>query len=270
MAIITISRGSYSKGKEVAEEVASALGYECVSREVLLDASDRFNIPEMRLVRAIHDAPSILERLGREKQAYIAYIRCALARRARKDNVVYHGLAGHLLLKGIPHVLKVRIISDLEDRVKSEMERERMNEQEARSLILRDDEERRRWTRTLFGLDPWDSALYDLVLHIRKLTVADAAALICKAAKLKQFETTREARQKMDDLVVACEVKAAFVEEYTDVGVVCEFGNVLIYCKSGERIEHKLQEKAKKLTREISGVHHMEVHCGIPAPARAV
>lgn len=35
MAIITISRGSYSKGKEVAEKVAEKLGYECISRDVL-------------------------------------------------------------------------------------------------------------------------------------------------------------------------------------------------------------------------------------------
>ena len=62
MSIITISRGSYSRGKEVAEKVAAALGYECISRDILLEASDQFNIPEIKLVRAIHDAPSILER----------------------------------------------------------------------------------------------------------------------------------------------------------------------------------------------------------------
>jgi hypothetical protein len=38
MSIITISRGSYSRGKEVAEKVAAALGYECISREILLAA----------------------------------------------------------------------------------------------------------------------------------------------------------------------------------------------------------------------------------------
>jgi len=270
MAIITLSRGSYSKGKEVAETAAQVLGYECISREVLLDASDRFNIPEVRLVRAIHDAPSILERLGREKQAYIAYIRCALARRAQKDDVVYHGLAGHLLLPGIPHLLKVRIIADLEDRVRTEMLRERTSEQEARSLIVRDDQERRKWSRDLFGLDPWDSHLYDLIVHIQRLTVDDAVDFICEAARQKAFETTPEAQRKMDDRVIACEVKAALVEEFADVGVVCEFGNVLIYCRSGERTEHKLKQKVKKLVREIPGIHHMEVHSGASAPAHAV
>ncbi len=270
MAIITISRGSYSKGKEVAEKAAASLGYECISREVLLDASDRFNVPEMRLARAIHDAPSILARLGGEKQAYIAYIRCALVRRVRKDNVVYHGLAGHLLLKGIPHVVKVRIIADLEDRVRTEMIREGISEHEARTLILRDDQERRKWTRDLFGVDPWDSALYDLVLHIHKLTADDAAAFIRDAAGRKPFATTRDAQQKMDDLVVACEVKASLVEEYPDVGVICEFGNVLIYSKSEKINQYRLHEKTNKIISDIDGIHHIEVHSGIPVPSGAV
>lgn len=270
MAIITISRGSYSKGKEVAEKVAARLGYACISREALLDAGDRFDIPEVRLVRAIHDAPSILDRFSHGKQAFMAYIRYALARRAQKDNLVYHGLAGHLLLKGIPHVLKVRIIANLEDRVKSEMSREKISEEEARSLILRDDQERRKWTRSLYGLDPWDSALYDLVLHIHKLTVDDAVAFICEAAGLKQFEATPETRRKMDDLVTACEVKALLADETVDVSVICEFGNVLIYTQSGERMQHKLQERARKMVRELKGVHHVEVHSGVPAPAQAV
>jgi hypothetical protein len=39
MAIITISRGSYYRGREVAEKLAAKLGYECISREILLEAS---------------------------------------------------------------------------------------------------------------------------------------------------------------------------------------------------------------------------------------
>ncbi len=59
MGVITISRGSYSKGKEIAEKLAQHLGYECISREILLETSDHFNIHELKLTRAIHDAPSI-------------------------------------------------------------------------------------------------------------------------------------------------------------------------------------------------------------------
>jgi hypothetical protein len=41
--------------------------------------------------------------------------------------VVYHGLAGHYLLQEIPHVLKVRIIAEMGDRIKEEMKRENIS-----------------------------------------------------------------------------------------------------------------------------------------------
>ena len=154
MAIITISRGSYSRGKEVAEKLAQDLGYQCLSRDILLEASERFNIPEIKLVRAIHDAPSIFERFTYGKEPYVASIRAALLRQVQKDNVVYHGLAGHFLLKGIPHILKVRIIASMEDRVKEEMKREKISAEEARRILQKDDEERRKWSKHLTGSTP--------------------------------------------------------------------------------------------------------------------
>ncbi|MFH1123121.1 MAG: cytidylate kinase-like family protein [Pseudomonadota bacterium] len=270
MAIITISRGSYSKGKEVAEKVAERLGYGCISREVLLDASDRFHIPEIRLRRAIHDSPSILNRFSHGKQTYIAYVQSALAQRVRKDNIVYHGLAGHILLKGVPHVLKVRIIREFAERVASEVAREGVSEEEARSLINKDDVERRKWTKSLYGVDPWDSNLYDLVVHIHRLTVDDAADFVCEAASRDAFRTTPASQQRMDDLALAYQVKAALVDQYPDVAVASEYGNVLVYTKGGDRLIQKLQKRVGNLPREIEGINNLEVHGGAPFPSDAV
>ena len=61
--------------KEIAEKVAQELGYECIARKVLLEASDEFNISELKLIRAIHDAPSLLGRLSVERKKYIAFVR---------------------------------------------------------------------------------------------------------------------------------------------------------------------------------------------------
>jgi cytidylate kinase len=270
MAIITVSRGSYSKGKEVAEGVAERLGYECLSREVILEASDLYHIPEIKLIKAIHDSPTILERLGRGKLSFVAYYQSALTRHVQKDNVVYHGLAGHLLLKGVPHVLKVRIIADLADRVRIEMNREGISEQEARSMILKDDQERRSWTQSLYGADPWDSSLYDLVIHIHKFTVSNAVDFICETAGLAQFKATRESQQKMDDLALASQVKAHLVDLHADVRVACEYGNCLIYAKKDDRLARKLLDKVKILARELKMINNVEVHPGVPIPPNAV
>ena len=187
MAIITISRGSYHRGKEVAEKLAQKLGYECLSRDILLEASEEFNIPEIKLIRAIQDAPSILDRLTRQKEKYVAYIRAALLKHVQKDNVVYHGLFGHFFLQDIPHVLKVRIVADLEARVADEVKREGISESKAREVLMKDDEERRKWALQLYGADWWDATLYDLVIHLKTITVDDAVDLLYQIGATARF-----------------------------------------------------------------------------------
>ena len=184
MGIITISRGSFSKGREVAEAVARQLNYTCVSREILIQASREFNIPEIKLAQAIHDAPSIFERFTHTKERYIAHIRSTLLQRFAGDNVVYHGLAGQFFVTHISHVLKVRIVAKPEDRIRTMMTAEKITRHEALERLEKDDYERRRWSLKLHGVDTANPKLYDLVIHIHKFTVGDAADVICHAARL--------------------------------------------------------------------------------------
>lgn len=192
MAIITISRGSYSRGKEVAEALARKLGYECVSRDILLEASEEFHIPEIRLVKALHDAPSILERFNHGKERYVSCFRSAFLNHVIRDNVVYHGLNGHFFLQDISHALKVRIIANLDDRIKEEMKRENCSAEEARYQLKKDDDERRKWSRHLYGKDTLNCSLYDLVLHIDTLTIEDVVDILQDVVSKGRFDATTE------------------------------------------------------------------------------
>ena len=145
MSIITISRGSYSRGVEIAEMVAEKLNYQCLARDVLIEASKEFNIPEVKLNQALEDPPSFFERFTNVKKKYIAYIQAALINSFRADNIVYHGLAGHFFVKEIPHVLKVRIIADLEYRIKFVMERDEISRDKAIDFLKKIDSSRREW-----------------------------------------------------------------------------------------------------------------------------
>jgi cytidylate kinase len=262
MPIITISRGSYSKGKEVAEKVAQRLGYECIAREVIIEVSKEFNIPEIKLVRAIHNAPSILERLGgySTKERYLAYLQVALLEHFQKDNVVYHGLAGHFFIKGISHVLKVRIIAAIEERVKLEMEREGISRREALRILKNDDRERREWSKYLYEIDTWDPSLYDLVIHIKKITVGDAVDIICRAVGLERFKTTPESQETLNQLLTAARVKAALIDLKPDVEVFAKDGTVSIKAKATEFEEGKLVHKMEGIAKSIPGVKNVEVH----------
>jgi cytidylate kinase len=259
MAIITISRGSHSRGSEVAQEVASRLGYSCISREVLLETSEQFNIPEARLVRAIHDSPSILERFTNGKQRYVAFIRTALLRHFKEDNVVYHGLAGHFFVANVRHGLKARIVADPEERIQVVMRRDQVPEEQALAVLRKDDEERRKWSRHLYGIDTFDASLYDMVLHIGKLSVDDASEIICGAALLPQFSATPASRQEVCDLALAAEVHSALLELTPDIWVTAEKGDVkLTTVQSLSRMRGSIQHIEQR-ARTVPGVQQVTV-----------
>ncbi len=261
MAIITISRGSYSHGKKIAEKVAQKLGYECVARDILLEASKDFNIPEFKLIQALKDAPSTIDRIMSRKEKYIAFIKAAVLKHCKNDNVVYHGFAGHFFVKEIPHVLKVRIIADLEDRVKLVMERDGISKNEALRFIRKLDEERTKWSQHLYGINTWDPALYDLVIHIKRITIDNAVEIICNNVGLKQFQTTPESQQEMDDLRIASEVKASLIDLKTDIEVSAQKGVIYIKTRAPQfKNIDLLVHKMRRGVERIPGVKDMKIN----------
>jgi cytidylate kinase len=267
MSIITISRGSYSHGKEIAEQVAAKLNYSCIGREALLDASEKFNISEIKLFKAIHDAPSILERFTYGKEKFVSYIQAAFLEKAQKDNIVYHGMAGHFFLQGISHVLKVRIISDFEDRVAHEAEKENISREEAYRLLKKEDDARVKWSYSLYGIDTRDSSLYDLVIHIKTITIEDAVDIICDTVSRKQFHTTPESQKTLNDLALAASVKAALVNLAPDAKVVCQAGKVEVSLKSHQGGEDHLTLEIEKITKSIQGVKEITLEV---LPAKSI
>ena len=255
MSIITISRGSYSRGKEVAEKLARKLGYDCVSRDILLEASDEFNIPEIKLVRALHDAPTVLERFTHGKERYVSYLRSALLQRVLKDNVVYHGLAGQYFLRDIPHVLKVRITADMEDRVKEEMKRENIPAEEALYILKKDDEERRGWGLKVYGTDTWDDRLYDMVLHIKKLTVEDAVEILFETVQKPIFQTTPESHKIISNLALSAKVQTSLMKIAPMVKVTADDGVVIIGNIDGSlTVKKEVLAEIKKRAGNVEGV----------------
>jgi cytidylate kinase len=257
-------------GKVVAERLAARLDYECISRDVLLEASDKFNIPEISLVNAIIDVPSFLHRFTKSQHSYIAYIQSALTRHLCKDNIVYHGLGGHVFLKNVSHVLKVCIIATLERRVATLMESENMSEKEAEAWIQKVDKQRKKWTQQLYGVDPWDPSLYDIILKIDKFDIDDAVETIFQSVRLAQFQTTKKSQSEMEDLALACEVKAELVGKYPGIMVACTNGNVILYKDSGDIDTHKAHASAEVLRSKIRGINNIEIHPGVSPPATAV
>jgi cytidylate kinase/translation elongation factor EF-1beta len=259
MSIITISRSCYSSGKEIAEKVAVNLGYECIDRNALLDASRQFGISEIKLMKAIHDAPSILDRFTHGKEKYVSYIQAALLKNVQRDNIVYHGLAGHFFLNDISHVLKIRIIADFENRVFNEIQRERVSMEEAHRLLKKDDHERVKWSQYLYGIDTRDSSLYDLVIHLKTISINDAVNIICNTIQMGRFKKTSESQRKLDDLVIASSVKAELVQMIPYSTVTCLNGHVNLHFRVHEDWDENMIDEIEKMMKAVKGVKTINI-----------
>ncbi len=208
MAIITISRGTFSGGQSLAECIAGQLGYRCVSRELLVETAKQYGISETKLSATISEAPGVIERLYSERKQYLACLRATLIREVKDENVVYHGHAGHLLLRGIPHIIRVRVIASLERRIKVLTEHNNLSREEAIQFIKRVDEERIRWTRFLYHVDWRDPSLYDITINIDQMTIPGACNIICQIASMSQYQATPGSQKLLSDLVLSSHLKA--------------------------------------------------------------
>lgn len=208
MCVITISRGSFSGGKLLAEHLARQLGYRCVDRDVVVDRAAMCGISHDVLRDALDKAPTFLERFRHTRYVYLTLIRAALAEELREGGVVYHGNAGHLLLRGVDQVLRVRIIAPMEFRLGMAETRLGLGRGDALAYIRKVDDERRRWTRCLYGVDWTDASLYDVVLNLEQMSIAEASTSIATLLTRNCFRFTAGCEAGMRDLVLSSRVQA--------------------------------------------------------------
>ena len=256
MSIIAISRGTFSGGEALAKRVAERLGYQCLSRETNLEAAAKeYGVPAADLVVAMERRPSFWHRVAGARTAYLTFVRAALCEQASADNLVYHGLAGHLLLPGISHVVRVRVIADLDYRIKAAREQQELGPAEALAYIEKVDKERRQWVRFLFGAEWDDPQLYDLVLNLSRMSLGTASETVARLAEQADFRATPESRRAMEDLTLASRVSAALAMDSrtrdVQLEVVAVGGIVTI---AGQTHAPAADEAIEAVVRKVDGV----------------
>ncbi|MBI5385172.1 MAG: cytidylate kinase family protein [Verrucomicrobia bacterium] len=214
MSVITISRGSFSGGKQLAECLARKLNYRCIDRDVVTQRTSIRTISPNELFAALETPPAnTLSTLNHRKYLYLALIQAAILEEISKGDAVYHGLAGHLLLQGGLAVFRLRVIAPLEFRLNVAQQRMKLSREEALAQIEKIDEQRSKWTRYLYGVDWEDPSLYDLVINLQHITVEQACRLVVGMVKEGGFEFPAKKLASMNDFVLASRVRAALAKD---------------------------------------------------------
>ncbi len=197
MAIITVSRGTFSGGKALAERLSKRLGYRCINRDMLVRKAATSRVSEHDLRAALELPPAFPGRFNHTRYVYLALIQAALTEEVRSGCAVYHGLAGHLLLKGAPGLLRLRIIAPMEYRIRMAQERLNLIRSEAITHIKAVDRDRRRWTQFLYGLNWGEPSLYDFLIGPSlRMTNSQAARRISTLGGVSAGESSLASEQQ--------------------------------------------------------------------------
>jgi cytidylate kinase len=222
MSVIAISRGSLRAATQLAQGLGERLGSRVANREEILVAAERYGIGEtgleMRHILSKHP-PGFWERYADARRHYLACFKAALLDAVLAGPLVYHGHLAHLLLQEVPFVLRVRVNSPLENRVEAMMAELGVTRYDAIRRIEAIDDERKRWTEFLYGVDLMSPAHFDLVLNLGRMTISDGVEMVANEVQKKPFARAEDALRAVRNLRLATVAEVALMHNPDTYGL---------------------------------------------------
>ena len=166
MAILTISRQFGGGAKALALRVSQDLGYEYLDRATMFkDISARGPRWETYAKSFDEQYPNVWERNDWSFKAFVAVIQNLIYEYAQRDKVIIAGTGGTFLLRGVPHVLRIRIESSMEDRINRVQGEQVINENTAKWIIEKIDADMSKSMYILYGKHWDDPKEFDRVFN---------------------------------------------------------------------------------------------------------
>jgi len=186
MGVITISREPCSGGSQIAESVASELGYKLVGKKTIEDVLVQYGF--VGLKDAYDSMPNFWTRFDDETKRIVEMFDRVVLAMAKLGNVVIVGRGAFKILSPYQDVLHVRIKGPFAARVSTFMKRYcTYDRSRAETSIAEADKLRAAYLEIHYG-EKMDSASgFDLVIDTGKISVGSAIPLIVSAARAITF-----------------------------------------------------------------------------------
>jgi cytidylate kinase len=260
MSIIIVSSDSGRVAQETAQSVAETLNYNIVNRGILGDVANKYQITEERVIQALDERPSLFRMPSKLWCRYLAYIQEGTLARLLKDNIVCQGLAAHLYVLGVSHILRVRILSDPEKRIQQMASDGGVSTGKARKFVDQEKKSRQRWSMDAFNIDETDPSHYDLVISMSNIDPGEAVKIMRETISYRRFRPMTYSIKCINDIELASRVRAALIVRFSDVMVRADSGTLVVEITALSREKQKKARLIKEIAGKIPGVEYIEVH----------
>lgn len=226
-----------------------------MNREELSEQAIKLGVPAGKLQTAMVKPPRVYQRLGRERDQYLSCITMILCERILEGDLVYLGHTGHMLLAGIPNILRIRVLADSEYRTRSVMQRLNLSREKAKDYIENVDSDRDKWVRFLYGIDWHDPFNYDLVINLDQAGIENAATALCAMAALPDFKLSPASIKAINNLYLGSKAHFALTTDDRT-----NFANVKVTANDGVVQVTYLPQQAevapyvKEVLSRVSGI----------------
>lgn len=210
--VITVARQVWSRGDDVAAELARVLGVQLLDRQIIEAAAMAVGVSPDTILEA-ERVPSFLERmleyLGQRPSGldplndftieqpasltmgtenYRNLIEDVLRKTAQESDAVIVGHGGAVVLRDVPYVFKVMVCAPLRTRVQRLQEYEHLSFEEAERRMREDDKNRLDYFQTYYKVNWLHPSLYDLCINTARLDTNAAVELIHQALGKARLE----------------------------------------------------------------------------------
>ena len=211
MPCVAMTREMGSLGKDVAAGIAERMQRRVVYHEIIEPLASKMRLRKSHVERFLEGKSGVWERLSTDKTSLSIFTADETMRLLRDGQTgVIRGWGAAHLLKGIPHVVRVRVCAPLEVRIRRMMERLATDNRETvASEIEISEEAHTAITRRHFNVNWRDPEEYDLVLSTDRLSVDECVDTVENVMKKPKFQETEASLRKMEDLAIVWGVRSA-------------------------------------------------------------
>ncbi len=263
MPVLTIFNGLYSNARGIIQELDKGSGYTIVTdKEIIEKTALTYKLKQATLLKAVRGKQIAFNDFTHEKEKCIACLRMVAARYLEQDNLIIHGILGHLIPENISHVIRILVMTNKATRIENAMASTRGSRQNVIKAINMSDQASILSSLTILGKKAFDESIYDIVIPTDKFNTTEAAALIVK--HVKHLDTIPEGliQKEKDNSKLSAEIAVQLAPLGSRLSVESDDGDVIVTIDRNVMLLSKFKQKITTIVKNINKVKSVTIKLG--------
>lgn len=270
MSSISIFPCSYTNAEKIVEKLHEHLQLAVYSDDELFeDVKSKFGYETKNLRDLMYEKTSVFNKFTLEKEKAASMFRIVLADQLNKpEGQLFYGLHSLLIPKEVTEVLRVLVVDTIQNRIERGTSAG-LDRKQAKREVRQHDVSVFSWADFLFGKEPYDRSLYDLVIPVDGRSYEELSEEILKFYRKTSVLRTAESQQAVSNMRIAAEVERTLLLNGHKVPVTVDGNKAVLTVKDRIIDWNDVTGQISHFARGVEGVDSVEIK-KVEAPGSSI